>query len=966
MRIRKIVAFALSFLILVQAPISTLANTGNTLTSVVLDSATGKEQSDIQFFYGTIDEESTDKEIIWDDFPESIKAGETFYITLGLNGNLEYDLADADTYIIIADNASLETAFPDTSNRPIKAVTPLQPGSLCIQAYLEDGTQLVTEKVLSVESEDPAFIPNAPEPENGSQDDSQKETEEKEAPQDDRQKDTETTKNTISEATNSIINEERDNETEITLNYYAQTLIAGEKFQLEAYCSTKEDITFQSSSAAIATVSDEGLVTAVNIGTCTITAKTETAFATCNITVNGDLTISKSTVTLYVGQTQTLQADSKPKVREAWSSSAANIADITQAGIITAKKAGETVITVSANGLTKTCRVIVKNKTLNINKSRLTAYVGYKTALQATATPSAKVTFRSTDSKKATIDSKGTITPKKTGQVKITATGNGITKTCIVTIKNPSLKLDSKIYIFENNIKQITAKTTPAASVKWKSSNSRIASVDKNGLVKGVKSGKTTITVTHGKIKKSCEVQVLKNTYKLNRSKSTLTKGDSVKLYMKNVGADEGVSFFIDSGSLDAVSISSNGNLCTVKAEKAGTVKIRAVFYQYIDGFFIECSNTATVTVTEAGISPQQCSVALGLTKTFKVKNTGNGKSVASIAWSSSNRNIASIDSSTGLFTAKKTGTTTITANITYTDNTTEKHTTTAKVSDPKLKTAYKTSSGNTGYKIGLKGTNSDSSISWKSNKTYAAKVGSSGHVSVYSYIPQKVRITATVDGKNLSHQLIITNPSLKQDYQRLSAGSTKKIKVTGVNSKSKITYKSKNPSIASVTRKGVVTARRNGNASIEVSADGKKMIFTVHVIPKTVINYINKAESIMYSSTYSQAYRMSQGYYDCSSLIFRAYGADGPTLLGGSSWAPTAAAQAWYLESRGKAISYSSLDISDLRPGDLIFYGGGSNGRYKNIYHVSMYYGGGYRLEKPLRYYYPSGDIVLIARPVS
>ena len=122
-----------------------------------------------------------------------------------------------------------------------------------------------------------------------------------------------------------------------------------------------------------------------------------------------------------------------------------------------------------------------------------------------------------------------------------------------------------------------------------------------------------------------------------------------------------------------------------------------------------------------------------------------------------------------------------------------------------------------------------------------------------------------------------------------------------------------------------------------------------------------------MYSSTYSQARRMENGYYDCSSLVFRAYGRDTGLLGGIPSYAPSAAAMAYYLERTGKGISQQGLDASQLLPGDLIFYGSASspNGRYKNIYHVSMYYGDGYRLENPLRYYYPDSNIVLIARPV-
>ena len=88
----------------------------------------------------------------------------------------------------------------------------------------------------------------------------------------------------------------------------------------------------------------------------------------------------------------------------------------------------------------------------------------------------------------------------------------------------------------------------------------------------------------------------------------------------------------------------------------------------------------------------------------------------------------------------------------------------------------------------------------------------------------------------------------------------------------------------------------------------------------------------------------------DCSGFVMSIYAQYGYSLPHSS------AAQAGY----GRSVSLSSV-----QPGDLIFYGHENNGRYLGIYHVSMYYGNGYRLEKPMDYYWEQGDIVMIARPV-
>jgi len=102
--------------------------------------------------------------------------------------------------------------------------------------------------------------------------------------------------------------------------------------------------------------------------------------------------------------------------------------------------------------------------------------------------------------------------------------------------------------------------------------------------------------------------------------------------------------------------------------------------------------------------------------------------------------------------------------------------------------------------------------------------------------------------------------------------------------------------------------------------------------------------------SAYSQDSRWAPDTYDCSSLAYRAYsetsaetGFDIDALTGCSGLdlpddiCYSAANEASWIEQNGAAVSESQL-----APGDLIFYGGSSNGRYRGIYHVAVYTGGG------------------------
>lgn len=84
----------------------------------------------------------------------------------------------------------------------------------------------------------------------------------------------------------------------------------------------------------------------------------------------------------------------------------------------------------------------------------------------------------------------------------------------------------------------------------------------------------------------------------------------------------------------------------------------------------------------------------------------------------------------------------------------------------------------------------------------------------------------------------------------------------------------------------------------------------------------------------YNQGRRMNPGVYDCSSLVFRAYKSAGLLLpCDNANWAPVAANLCYSLENQGKS-------VDSLYPGDLLFYGPHNNGRWRGIYHVTMYVG--------------------------
>lgn len=130
------------------------------------------------------------------------------------------------------------------------------------------------------------------------------------------------------------------------------------------------------------------------------------------------------------------------------------------------------------------------------------------------------VSFKSSNTSVATVDSKGYVYAKKKGNATITIKSDdgGATATVKVyvsdnydddedydtTLRNVYIAFDDeivkdKLEVMETTTVQLGVKASPSTAskkVKWRSSNKRIATVDSNGKVTGVKKGKCTIYVT--------------------------------------------------------------------------------------------------------------------------------------------------------------------------------------------------------------------------------------------------------------------------------------------------------------------------------------------------------------------------------------------------------------------------------------------------------------------------------------
>ena len=160
--------------------------------------------------------------------------------------------------------------------------------------------------------------------------------------------------------------------TEVMLDKNVLTLKPNETAKLTASVlpeNTTDSLEWTTSDASIATVKD-GAVTALKTGTATITAVCGSAKAECAVTVEAPtpvdgVELSKNTITLFPDEIAELTASVSPANATdksiTWESKNADVASVKN-GIITARKAGEAIITVKTTdgGFTAECRVTVK------------------------------------------------------------------------------------------------------------------------------------------------------------------------------------------------------------------------------------------------------------------------------------------------------------------------------------------------------------------------------------------------------------------------------------------------------------------------------------------------------------------------------------------------------------------------------------------------------------------------------
>ena len=496
--------------------------------------------------------------------------------------------------------------------------------------------------------------------------------------------------------------------TSLKLNKTSASINVGSTLQLSTTISpsnaTNKTLTYSSSNTAIATVDNNGKVTAKKAGTVTITVKSNNnKTATCSITVKAldiaitSLKLNKTSATISVGSSLQLSTTITPSNATnktlTYSSSNTSIATVDKNGKVTAKKAGSATITVkSNNGKTATCKITVQNvnvTSLKFNKTSASINVGSTLQLSTTIFPSnatnKTLTYSSSNTSIATVDANGKVTAKKAGTVTITVKShNNKTATCKITVNNvnaTSISLNPMIKsLYEGESFSITASFSPSnttnKSLTYSSNNTNVATVDANGKVTAKKAGSALITVkTVNGVSAICRITVLRKiisatSISLNINSMSLYVGEEKSLiatvYPTNA-SNKNVTY--TSSNSNIASVSSNG---IVVAKKPGNATITA---KTSNGFTATCNIKVmekavvinNVPVTSISFNYPKLVMSYnsdGLYNTFsglKATVYPNNATDKTITYTSSNNNVVSVDNN-GKITTKAPGIATIKA----------------------------------------------------------------------------------------------------------------------------------------------------------------------------------------------------------------------------------------------------------------------------------------------------------------
>ncbi len=325
--------------------------------------------------------------------------------------------------------------------------------------------------------------------------------------------------------------------TSVSVSPASASLRVGGSIQLAATTSDSANnllsgrvVTWSSNAPGIASVSANGLVSAIAAGAATITATSEGKSGTATVSVTvvpvASVTVAPASAAVRVGASVQLSVTTKDSAGNVligrtvtWSSNAPGVATVSANGLVTALAAGAATITATSegkNGLAAITVTVVPVASVTVTPSSATLRVGTNLQLSAVTKDSAgnvltgrTITWSSNATGVATVSATGLVSAVALGSASITATSEGQSATAIITVTLVPVwsvtVTPASASVNVGSTLQLSAVTKDSAgnvltgrTVTWSSSTLGVGTVSTSGLVTAVAAGSTTITATSG------------------------------------------------------------------------------------------------------------------------------------------------------------------------------------------------------------------------------------------------------------------------------------------------------------------------------------------------------------------------------------------------------------------------------------------------------------------------------------
>ena len=395
--------------------------------------------------------------------------------------------------------------------------------------------------------------------------------------------------------------------------------------------------------------------------------------------VYANISLNYSEVSVGVNKSIKLNISGNTSGTLTWNSSNKSVATVSN-GTVTGLATGTSYISVSDGTYTASCKVMVVSNyvavsEISLSESSGTIGVNGTKKISASVKPSnatnKKISYSSSDTGVATVDSSGLITAKKAGMAYITLIAEDKTASYkIMVVGSVALKGISvspqTLELNENGSGKLNVSYNPSDAtnkkVTWKSDDPNIATVDGSGNVKAVGPGTTTITVIANDnahtAKATVTVNALDKTLKgisLNKKELTLDVGKTETLTITyNPANAENKEVTWKSSNSMIVSVE-NGKLT---AKKPGTVTITVTSsdgdYKVTCQVKVPSPPIETIEFKEA-----EQTVYLGTETELEMVTTPEGAIIEDAIWTSSDEKVAIVEND--ILRALSIGTATIT-----------------------------------------------------------------------------------------------------------------------------------------------------------------------------------------------------------------------------------------------------------------------------------------------------------------